>query len=78
MNSTHRANVVRIGEILPHPNADKLEITMVGGYQVVIGKGSFKNIREGGVISPVVERRVPGLGRLQLKLVSKSYLEKSN
>jgi hypothetical protein len=40
--SNHQANVVRIGEILPHPNADKLELTMVGGYQVVIGKGNFK------------------------------------
>jgi len=42
MSDTHEANIVRIGAILPHPNADKLEITMVGGYQVVIGKGSFK------------------------------------
>ena len=42
MSNTHEVNIVRIGEILPHPNADKLEITMVGGYQVVIGKGGFK------------------------------------
>lgn len=42
MKSNHQVNVVRIGEILPHPNADKLEITMVGGYQVVIGKDNFK------------------------------------
>lgn len=42
MSNTHEANVVRVGPILPHPNADKLEITMVGGYQVVIGKGNFK------------------------------------
>lgn len=42
MSNTHEVNVVRVGPILPHPNADKLEITMVGGYQVVIGKGSFK------------------------------------
>ena len=26
-NSTHRVNVVRIDEILPHPNADTLELT---------------------------------------------------
>lgn len=42
MSNTHEANIVRVGPILPHPNADKLEITMVGGYQVVIGKGNFK------------------------------------
>ncbi len=42
MSDTHEAKVVRVGAILPHPNADKLEITMVGGYQVVIGKGTFK------------------------------------
>lgn len=42
--ANHTAPVIRIGEILPHPNADKLEITYVmdGAYQVVIGKGNFK------------------------------------
>lgn len=42
MSNTHEAPVVRIGEIRPHPNADKLELTDVRGYQMVIGKGSFK------------------------------------
>lgn len=41
-NSTHQVKVVRVGEILNHPNADRLSITMVGGYQVVIGKDNFK------------------------------------
>jgi hypothetical protein len=40
--ANHQANVVRVGEILPHPNADKLELTTVEGYQIVIGKGNFK------------------------------------
>jgi hypothetical protein len=40
--ANHRVNVVRVGEILPHPNADKLELTTVEGYQIVIGKGNFK------------------------------------
>jgi len=40
--ANHRANVVRVGEILPHPNAERLEITLIDGYQVVIGKGSMK------------------------------------
>lgn len=42
MSDTHKVEIVRIGEILPHPNADKLELTMVGGYQCVIGKGQYK------------------------------------
>lgn len=40
--SDHAIRVIRIGEILKHPNADKLEITMVGGFQVVVGKGNYK------------------------------------
>src|SRR5208282_467704 len=42
--SNHQANVVRIGAIRPHPDPEttKLELTDVGGYQVVIGKGNFK------------------------------------
>jgi tRNA-binding EMAP/Myf-like protein len=40
--SNHRANVVRITEILPHSNADKLELIHIDGYQCVVGKGQFK------------------------------------
>ena len=36
------------------------------------------NIREGVVITPLIERHVRGLGRLQLKLVSNAYLEKDS
>lgn len=32
---------VTIGEVRPHPNADKLEVTQVGGYPVVIRKGEY-------------------------------------
>ena len=39
---THRAIVYRIGEVRPHPNADKLELTYLGGYQMVVGKGQYK------------------------------------
>ena len=42
MNSTHRANVVRIEALLPHNNADNLELVHIGGYQCVVRKGSFK------------------------------------
>jgi hypothetical protein len=41
MNSTHRVNIIRIEEILPHPNADTLGIVYVGGYQVVVKKEQF-------------------------------------
>lgn len=39
--SNHRANVVRIDEILPHNNADSLSLVHIGGYQAVIRKGQF-------------------------------------
>lgn len=42
MNSTHRVNVVRIEEILPHTNADTLGIIQIGGYQVVVKKDDYK------------------------------------
>lgn len=41
MDSSHRVPVVRITEILKHPNADRLEIVKIGGYQCVVGKGQF-------------------------------------
>lgn len=41
-NSTHRVNVVRLGEFTPHPNADTLDITMIGGYQLVVKRGNYK------------------------------------
>jgi len=42
MNSTHRVDVVKVGEFTPHPNADTLDLTMVGGYQVVVKRGTYK------------------------------------
>jgi RNA ligase (TIGR02306 family) len=43
MNSVARAlvTVQRIKEILPHPNADRLEIAHVLGWKCVVGKGDF-------------------------------------
>ena len=40
--ANHQANIVRIKEILPHNNADSLEIVPVGEYQIVARKGQFK------------------------------------
>lgn len=39
--STHSVNVIEIAEIVPHPNAERLEIVMVNGWQAVVKKGQF-------------------------------------
>lgn len=41
--SSFRCPVVRLETIKSHPNADRLEIAEVFGWQVVIGKGEFKS-----------------------------------
>ncbi len=38
----HRVDVIRIEQVLPHGNADKLEIIPIEGFQAVVGKGQFK------------------------------------
>lgn len=38
----HKVPVVRINEVLTHPNADKLDIIPVGGYQAISAKGQFR------------------------------------
>ena len=40
--STHRVEIVTIDEILVHPNADRLEIAKISGWQVVTGKDNFQ------------------------------------
>lgn len=42
MKEHHRVDVIRIEQVLPHSNADKLEIVPIQGYQAVVGKGQFK------------------------------------
>lgn len=39
--SNHRVNMVRIGAIEKHPNADTLGIVRIGGYQVIVKLGEF-------------------------------------
>lgn len=41
--ASHRANVVRISEVLPHPDPEttSLELIHIDGYQVVVRKGQF-------------------------------------
>lgn len=42
MKEHHKVPVIRIEQVLPHPNADKLEIVPIEGYQAVVAKGQFK------------------------------------
>lgn len=39
--STHSVNIIEIGEVRPHSNAERLEIVPVGGWQAVVKKGQF-------------------------------------
>jgi RNA ligase (TIGR02306 family) len=39
--SQHVIEVVEIGEVKPHPNADRMELTSVWGWACCIGKGQF-------------------------------------
>jgi len=43
VSDTAQALVYRIGEVRPHPNADRLELTDIAGYQMVVGKGEYKS-----------------------------------
>lgn len=40
--STLKVEVVKIDEVLVHPNADRLELARVKGWNVVVGKGNFQ------------------------------------
>ena len=41
--STHRVEIVRIDEIAPHGNADRLSLAKISGWQVVVSKDSYKS-----------------------------------
>lgn len=38
--STFRVEITRIDEVLPHPNADRLELVRIRGWKAVAGKGT--------------------------------------
>lgn len=50
--STNKAEVFRVKEVLPHPNADMLEIVSVGAYASCVKKGDFKEGDLGIFIPP--------------------------
>lgn len=39
--STHAVNIVEIDNVLPHPNANRLEIVPIGQWQAIVKKGEF-------------------------------------
>jgi RNA ligase (TIGR02306 family) len=55
---------VRYASIIPHPNADRLEIATIGGYQAIVQKGVFKNgelvgyIPEAALVPDVILREL--------------------
>lgn len=42
MTERKMARIVQIDDIIPHTNADSLEIAKIGGWQVVVKKDEFK------------------------------------
>lgn len=40
--SSHKVEVIKIKEIVKHPNADKLEIVIIEGFSCCVGLGQFK------------------------------------
>ena len=39
--ATFDVRVRRLDDVLPHPNADRLDLAVVGGYRCVVGRGAF-------------------------------------
>lgn len=58
--STFSVLVTRLTAVEPHPNADRLDLAVVGDYRCVVGKGLYKSgdlvayIPEGAILSPDV------------------------
>lgn len=50
--STHSVNIIQIADVLPHANAERLEIVPVDGWQAVVKKGQFKPGDEAVYIQP--------------------------
>ena len=50
--STLKVEVVRVEKVEPHPNADRLDIATIKGWQCVVGKGEF-NQGDNGFYFPI-------------------------
>lgn len=40
--SEFSVQVIKLDDVVPHPNADAIEIAVIGGYQSIVQKGAFK------------------------------------
>lgn len=68
------ASFEKIEKIIPHPNADKLDIAIVSGYQVVCGKGEFN---EGDDVFYVRDdAKLIEWDNLHDSLITKTYIPK--
>ncbi len=66
--STLIVEVCKIENVLPHLNADALDLAQIKGWQCV------SHIREGVVVKSVTERTDPKVGRVCLKYIGDPYL----
>lgn len=68
--ATFEVPVVQIDEVLPHPNADRLELAQIGGYVSIVQKGVHKKgdviayIPEGAIVPDVLIEEMGLTGRL--------------
>src|SRR5271168_3184189 len=69
--STHRCEVVIVRNPQAHPNADRLDVIMVGGYSVVTGKGNFKDGDLGVYFPP--DTIVPAISQFAFVWESRNY-----
>lgn len=71
--STFNVKVVKIDNILPHPNADRLEIAKIMGFDVIVAKQKFKKgdlaayIPEASIVPDHVASEIGVLGKLDGK-----------
>lgn len=70
--STHKCEIVRIGCIGVHPNADKLERVIIFGYEVCVGKGDFKGGELAVYIPP--DSIVPAIDQFKFIWEGKGYM----
>jgi hypothetical protein len=80
--STHEVRVIRIAEIEKHPNADRLGIVEYCPLKTEelsrLERSTLaEHLAEGIVVKPAQERWDGRVGRIALKLVSDSYLERA-
>lgn len=68
--ATFDVKVRRLDEVVPHPNAERLELAVVGGYRCVVGKGQFKGgdlvayIPEAAILPPQLIEQLGLEGKL--------------